>query len=154
MPQKRFHHSGKIAESDYNNIKVISTMKTLTANNHFYCFNVFPVRWPQKSYVKAKISTMQPLFPDHLFVSYGYDCPEILSFGSDKIEIFSQALILVAAILICLISLLKFMWNLMFSLLPKIVKKAISYLALLKHLLLIVFKQWFCRIANLSINII
>ena len=106
MPQKRFHHSGKRAENDHNNIKVISTMKTITASSHFYCFNVFPVRRPQKSYVKTKIKTMQPLFPDYLFVSYGYDCPEILSFGSDKIEIFSQALILVAAILIYLLSLL------------------------------------------------
>ena len=36
----------------------------------FPCFDVFPVRPPQK--VQAKISTKRPVFPDYLSVSYDY----------------------------------------------------------------------------------
>ena len=39
----------------------------------FRCFDVFSVRPPQKFQVQAKISTIRPVFPDYLSVSYDYD---------------------------------------------------------------------------------
>ena len=39
---------------------------------HFRCFDVFPVRPSQKFQVQAKRSTIRPVFPDYLPVSYGH----------------------------------------------------------------------------------
>ena len=39
----------------------------------FRCFDLFPVRPPQKFQVQAKITTMQPVLSDYLSVSYDYD---------------------------------------------------------------------------------
>ena len=36
----------------------------------FFCFDVFPVRSPQKFKVQAKIPTIRPVFPDYLPTSY------------------------------------------------------------------------------------
>ena len=51
-------------------------MKKKKENPHckqpFRCFDVFPVRPPQKFQVQAKIPTIRPLFPDYLSVSYDY----------------------------------------------------------------------------------
>ena len=52
--------------------KVISTKKIFTPSSNFRCFNVFPVQPPQNFQVQAKISTILPVFPDYLSVSYDY----------------------------------------------------------------------------------
>ena len=45
----------------------------------FCCFDVYPVRPPQKFQVQAKISTKWPVFPDYLSASYDYDLRKYLA---------------------------------------------------------------------------
>ena len=59
-------------ESDQNSLKVIFTERFLTKGSIFWCFDVFSVWPPQIFQVQAKISTIQPLFPDYLSISYDY----------------------------------------------------------------------------------
>ena len=53
-----------------NILKVIFTKQLLTKVTIFRCFDVCSVRPPQVFQVQAKISTVWPVFPDYLSVSY------------------------------------------------------------------------------------
>ena len=58
-------------ESGYT-LKVIFTEQFLAKVAIFRCFDVCSVRPPQIFQVQAKISTVRPVFPDYLSVSYDY----------------------------------------------------------------------------------
>ena len=59
-------------ESDWKSVKVIFTQQFLAKVAIFCCFDVCSVRPPQIFQVQAKISTVLPVFPDYLSVSYDY----------------------------------------------------------------------------------
>ena len=64
-------------ESGLNSLKVIFTTKYFTETLKAAisrCFDVFPVRASQKFQVQVKMSTLWPVFPDYLSVSYDYVC--------------------------------------------------------------------------------
>ena len=59
-------------ESGLNSLKVIFTKQFLTKVTIFCCFDVCSVQPPQIFHIQAKISTVQPVFPGYLSISY--DC--------------------------------------------------------------------------------
>ena len=59
-------------ESDYNSLKVIFTGPFLAKVAIFRCFDVCSVLPTQIFKVQAKLSTVRPVFPDYLSVSYDY----------------------------------------------------------------------------------
>ena len=56
----------------------------------FCCFDVRPLKPPQKFQVQAKISTIPPVFPDYLSISYDYG----LIYGCFLFLIFNKAAVL------------------------------------------------------------
>ena len=61
------------AESGLSSLKVIFTEQFPAKVTIFRCFDVCSVLPPQIIQVQAKISTVRPMFPDYLSVSYDYD---------------------------------------------------------------------------------
>ena len=59
-------------ESGQNSLKVILTKQYFTKVAIFCCFGVRSVRPPQIFQVQAKISTVRPIFPDYLSISYDF----------------------------------------------------------------------------------
>ena len=60
-------------ESEENSRKVIFTKQYLAKVTIFRCFDVCSVRPPEIFQVQGKISTVRPVFPDYLSVSYDID---------------------------------------------------------------------------------
>ena len=58
------------ATSGSNSLKIFFTKQLLITDKIFYCFDVCPVQQLQIFQVQAKTSTLCPVFPDYLSVSY------------------------------------------------------------------------------------
>ena len=71
-PQKPSHHGHNNRNWLKNSLKVIFTKKFLAKVAIFCCFDVCSVQLPWIFQVQAKISTVRPVFPDYLSMSYDY----------------------------------------------------------------------------------
>ena len=79
LPQKVQHH-GLNKRRWLKQPQIILTNHFLPKVTIFHCFDVCSVRPPQIFQVQAKISTVRPMLPDYLSVSYDYGCSKFQVF--------------------------------------------------------------------------